>query len=107
MINIPIILTLDMISVFKFWTIGGIFLYMFSDALLFDMVLNTAFQDGIDSIQDLNDRDMSLGIKTIKSWSKLKSVTKLISSSLARHAEAGGGYENIRLWSLRNIRNDN
>ena len=67
MINIPIILTLNMISVFKFWTIGGIFLYMFSDALLFDMVLNTAFQDGIDSIQDLNVRDMSLGIKTIKS----------------------------------------
>ena len=67
MINISIILTLNMISVFKFWTIGGIFLYMFSDALLFDMVLNTAFQDGIDSIQDLNVRDMSLGIKTIKS----------------------------------------
>ena len=47
--------------VFKFWTIGGIFLYMFSDALLFDMMLNTAFQDGIDTIQDLIDRDMSLG----------------------------------------------
>ena len=68
---------------------------MFSDALLFDMVLNTAFQDGIDSIQDLNVRDMSLGIKTIKSL--LKSVTKLIFSSLARRAETGGGYENIRL----------
>ena len=62
MINIPIFLTLNMISVFKFWTIGGIFLYMFSDALLFDMMLNTAFQDGIDTIQDLIDRDMSLGI---------------------------------------------
>ena len=61
MINIPIFLTLNMISVFKFWTIGGIFLYMFSDALLFDMMLNTAFQDGIDTIQDLIDRDMSLG----------------------------------------------
>ena len=59
--NIPIFLTLNMISVFKFWTIGGIFLYMFSDALLFDMMLNTAFQDGIDTIQDLIDRDMSLG----------------------------------------------
>ena len=47
--------------VFKFWTIGGIFLYMFSDALLFDMMLNTAYQDGIDTIQDLIDRDMSLG----------------------------------------------
>ena len=61
MINIPIFLTLNMILVFKFWTIGGIFLYMFSDALLFDMMLNTAFQDGIDTIQDLIDRDMSLG----------------------------------------------
>ena len=61
MINISIFLTLNMISVFKFWTIGGIFLYMFSDALLFDMMLNTAYQDGIDTIQDLVDRDMSLG----------------------------------------------
>ena len=52
--------------VFKFWTIGGIFLYMFSDALLFDMMLNTAFQDGIDTIQDLIDRDMSLGIEIMK-----------------------------------------
>ena len=50
------------ISVFKFWTVGGIFLYMFSDALLFDMMLNTAYEDGIDTIQDLIDRDMSLGI---------------------------------------------
>ena len=66
MINIPIFLTLNMISVFKFWTIGGIFLYMFSDALLFDMMLNTAFQDGIDTIQDLIDRDMSLGIEIMK-----------------------------------------
>ena len=62
MINIPIFLTLNMILLFKFWTIGGIFLYMFSDALLFDMMLNTAFQDGIDTIQDLVDRDMSLGM---------------------------------------------
>ena len=51
---------------FKFWTIGGIFLYMFSDALLFDMMLNTAFQDGIDTIQDLIDKDMSLGIEIMK-----------------------------------------
>ena len=62
MINIPIFLTLNMILVFKFWTIGGIFLYMFSDALLFDMMLNTAFEDGIDTIQDLIDRDMYLGL---------------------------------------------
>ena len=50
-----------MISVFKFWTIGGIFLYMFSDALLFDMILKTSFQDGVDTIQDLIDRDMTIG----------------------------------------------
>ena len=50
-----------MISVFKFWTIGGIFLYMFSDALLFDMMLNTAFEDGIDTIQELIDMDIRLG----------------------------------------------
>ena len=47
--------------VFKFWTIGGIFLYMFSDALLFDMMLNTAFEDGIDNIKDLIDMDIRLG----------------------------------------------
>ena len=51
-----------MVSVFKFCVIGGIFLYMFADAVLFDMMLNTAFEDGIDTIQDLIDRDMSLGI---------------------------------------------
>ena len=56
-----------MISVFKFWTIGGIFLYMFSDALLFDMMLNTAYEDGIDTIQDLIDREMSLGITLYRS----------------------------------------
>ena len=50
------------ISVFKVWTIGGIFLHMFSDALLFDMVLNTAYKDGVDSLQDLINRDMRLGI---------------------------------------------
>ena len=62
MIDIPIIVTIHMISVFKFWTIGGIFLYMFSDALLFDMMLNTAYEDGVDNIEDLIDRDMSLGM---------------------------------------------
>ena len=54
-------LTIDMISVFKFWTIGGIFLFMFSDALLFDHMLKTAYEDGVDTIEDLIDRDMSLG----------------------------------------------
>ena len=49
--------------VFKFWVIGGIFLHMFADALLFDMVLNTAFEDGVDTHEDLIERDMFLGIK--------------------------------------------
>ena len=34
---------------------------MFSDALLFDMMLNTAFEDGIDTIEDLIDMDIRLG----------------------------------------------
>ena len=50
------------ISVFKFCVIGGIFLQMFADSLLFDMMLNTTYEDGIDTIQDLIDRDLSLGI---------------------------------------------
>ena len=61
MINIPNILTINTISVFKFWTIGGIFLHMFADSVLFDMMLKTAYEDGIDTHQDLIDRDMSLG----------------------------------------------
>ena len=40
---------------------------MFSDALLFDMMLNTAYEDGIDTIQDLIDRDMSIGITFYRS----------------------------------------
>ena len=35
---------------------------MFSDALLFDMMLNTAYEDGVHTTQDLIDRDMRLGI---------------------------------------------
>ena len=50
------------ISVFKFCVIGGIFLYMFADAVLFDMMLNTSFEDGVNTHQDLIDREMSLGI---------------------------------------------
>ena len=46
---------------FKFCVIGGIFLYMFADAVLFDMMLNTAFEDGVNTHQDLLDRDMTLG----------------------------------------------
>ena len=62
MINIPNILTINMKSVFKFWTIGGVFLHMFADSMLFDMMLKTAYQDGVDTPQDLIDRDMTLGI---------------------------------------------
>ncbi len=51
-----------MISVFKFCVIGGVFLRMFADSKLFDMMLKTAYQDGVDTHQDLIDRDMSLGI---------------------------------------------
>ena len=51
-----------MILVFKFWVIGGIFLRMFADSKLFDMMLKTAYEDGVDTIQDMIDRDMSIGI---------------------------------------------
>ena len=61
MMNFPIILTINMISVFKFCVIGGIFLSMFADSLLFDMMLKTAYEDGVDTINDLIDRDMLLG----------------------------------------------
>ena len=62
MISIPTILTINMISVFKFCVIGGVFLHMFADSMLFDMMLKTAYEDGVDTPQDLIDRDMSLGI---------------------------------------------
>ena len=35
---------------------------MFADSMLFDMMLNTAYEDGVDTIEDLIYRDMSLGI---------------------------------------------
>ena len=47
---------------FKFSVIGGIFLHMFADSLLFDMMLNTAYEDGVNTPQDLIDREMSLGV---------------------------------------------
>ena len=40
---------------------------MFADSLLFDMMLNTTYEDGIDTIQDLIDREMSLGITFYRS----------------------------------------
>ena len=65
-VNIPIILTINMISsVFKIWVYVGVCLAQFADSLLFDMMLKTAYLDGVDSPQDLIDRDMSLGIISI------------------------------------------
>ena len=34
---------------------------LFADALLFDHMLKTGYEDGVDTIQDLIDKDMSLG----------------------------------------------
>ena len=51
------------ISVFKFCIIWGVWLALFADALLFDHMLKTGYEDGVDTIQDLIDRDMSLGIR--------------------------------------------
>ena len=61
MIDIQFVLTINMISVFKFCVIGGIFLHWFTDSMLFSTMLKTGYEDGVDTIQDLIDRDMSLG----------------------------------------------
>ena len=61
MLDIPFVLTINMISVFKFVVIWGIWLALFADALLFDHMLKSGYEDGVDTIQDLIDRDMSLG----------------------------------------------
>ena len=60
--NIPIILTINMILVYKFSVIGGIFLTWFADSMLFSMMVKTDFTDGVETPQDLIDKDMSLGI---------------------------------------------
>ena len=44
---------------------------MFSDALLFDMILKTSFQDGVDTIQDLIDRDMTLGLLKMEKFIRI------------------------------------
>ena len=49
------------LSVFKFCVIWGVWLALFADALLFDHMLKTGYEDGVDTIQELIDRDMSLG----------------------------------------------
>ena len=58
------ILTITMISVFKFCVIGGIFLIWFADSVLFTMMIRTEFQKPIDTHQDLLDSEMSMGIST-------------------------------------------
>ena len=50
-----------MISVFKFVIIWGIWMALFADALLFDHMLKIAYEDGIDTIEDLIDMDIRLG----------------------------------------------
>ena len=41
--------------------IGGIFLFWFFDALFFTMFIKEEYGEGVDSIGDLIERDMSLG----------------------------------------------
>ena len=67
---------------FKFCVIGGIFLHMFADSLLFDMMLNTAYEDGVNTPQDLIDREMSLGVHTI---CIIESVSQQIDFQLSGH----------------------
>ena len=59
-INSPIILIINILSVFKFCVIWGIFLTWFTDALLFTMMIKTSYKDGVNSHQDLIDKDMTL-----------------------------------------------
>ena len=84
--------------------IGGIFLFMFSDAILFDMMLKTAFKDGVDTIENLIDREMRLGI--IQSVNEFKS-SKLISSYVEWSSSACRIDERLRLRTLPNTRNNN
>ena len=41
--------------------IWGIFLTWFADSLLFDMMIKTSYRDGVNTLQDLLDRNMFLG----------------------------------------------
>ena len=78
---------------------------MFSDAILFDMMLKTAFKDGVDTIENLIDREMRLGI--IQSVNDLNSLSKLISSYVEWSSSACGIDESLRLRTLPNTRNVN
>ena len=44
----------------KFSVIGGIFLTWFADSVLFTIMVKTEFQDGIETPQELIERDMTL-----------------------------------------------
>ena len=70
------------LSVFKFCVIWGIFLTWFADALLFDMMLKTSFEDPVNTVDDLNNRHMSLGKK--KQESKQVEFRKVIFSHWAQ-----------------------
>ena len=72
-------------SVYKFCVIGGIFLHWFTDSMLFSTMLKTGYEDGVETIQDLIDRDMSLG--RIKRKSLLKSVGISLFSVLWAHLQ--------------------
>ena len=61
MIDFPFVLTINIMPVFKFCVLWGVWLALFADALLFDHMLKTGYEDGVDTIQDLINRDMSLG----------------------------------------------
>ena len=50
------------VSVFKFCVIGGLFLAWFADSVLFTIMIKTEYEDGVDTTQDLIDRDMYLGV---------------------------------------------
>ena len=75
---------------------------MFADSVLFDMMLKTAYEDGIDNHQDLIDRDMTLGFYIPEIIQT--DVIKVIISYLAEHAVAGGLDEILRLRTLPDTR---
>ena len=60
-------------SVFKFCVIWGLFLTWFADALLFDMIIKTGFEEPVQSIGDLIERDMTLG----NEWVHLNCLNKI------------------------------
>ena len=61
-LNIRTINIILYVSVFKFCVIGGLFLAWFADSVLFTIMIKTEYEDGVDTTQDLIDRDMSLGV---------------------------------------------